>query len=445
MKVAVIGAGFVGVVTGACLAEKGHTVVCVDVDPDKVDMINNAQPPIYEAGLESLLKGNAGDRLRASTDLRSAVLESDISMIAVGTPNEGSAIDLRFIEEVSREVGAAIADHSGYPTVVVKSTVVPGTTDDVVLPILEDASGKRAGPDFRLGMNPEFLRQGSAVADFMDPDRIVLGGIDDRSVETMADLYAVFEGTDVVRTTPRTAEMIKYAANSLLATMISYSNEIANLCAAIGDVDAIEVLEGVRLDRRMTPIQFDGVRVVPGLMDYLYPGCGFGGSCFPKDVQALISFGEKAGPGMPLLDAVIGINDRQPGQVVSLLETHLGALDGSQITVLGLAFKPGTDDMRESPAIPIIRNLVAQGAIVRAHDPVARVTAERVLSAEGIDYADDVASAVAGAEAVVVLTPWADYDDLPQLIAAMPAQPLVVDGRRAFEKSDFARYAGIGL
>ena len=205
-------------------------------------------------------------------------------MIAVGTPNEGSVIDLRFIEEVSREVGAAIADHSGYPTVVVKSTVVPGTTDDVVLPILEDASGKRAGPDFGLGMNPEFLRQGSAVADFMDPDRIVLGGIDDRSVETMADLYAVFEGTDVVRTTPRTAEMIKYAANSLLATMISYSNEIANLCAAIGDVDAIEVLEGVRLDRRMTPIQFDGVRVVPGLMDYLYPGCGFGGSCFPKDV-----------------------------------------------------------------------------------------------------------------------------------------------------------------
>ena len=188
---------------------------------------------------------------------------------------------------------------------------MPGTTDNVVRPILEETSGKTAGAGFGLGMNPEFLRQGTAVADFMDPDRIVIGGIDDQSLDTMEELYAAFGGTDIVRTTPRTAEMIKYAANSLLATMISYSNEIANLCAAIGDVDAIEVLEGVRLDRRLTPIQPDGVRVVPGLMDYLYPGCGFGGSCFPKDVQALISFGE--GSSMSLLEAVIGINDRQPG------------------------------------------------------------------------------------------------------------------------------------
>ena len=440
-----VGAGFVGLVTGACLADRGHEVVCVDVDKDKVDQINGAVSPMFEAGLQDLLSKHAGTNLRATSDLRRAVLDTDISMIAVGTPNEGSAIDLRFVEEVGRELGKALAGKNAYHMVIVKSTVVPGTTDDVVRPILEDASGKRAGVDFGLGMNPEFLRQGTAVADFMDPDRIVLRGIDDRSLATMAELCATFEGVDVVRTTPRTAEMIKYAANSLLATMISYSNEIANLCAAIGDVDAIEVLEGVRLDRCLTPIGLDGVRVVPGLMDYIYPGCGFGGSCFPKDVQALISYGELAGAGMPLLEAVIGINERQPGQVVSLLEHHLGALDGMKVSVLGLAFKPGTDDMRESPAIPIISELIDRGVSIRAYDPVARETAVRALGVDGIEYSEDLASAVRDADAVVVLTPWAEFASLPEMIAGLPTQPLVVDGRRTFAKEDFARYSGIGL
>ena len=445
MRVSVIGAGFVGLVTAACLADRGLEVVLVDVDPDKVDKVNRAVPPMYEVGLQELLARNVGNRLRATDDLRRAVLETDVSLITVGTPTAGSAIDLRFVEEVSREVGAAIAAKPGYHTVIIKSTVVPGTTDDMVRPILEETSGKKAGTDFGLGMNLEFLRQGSAVADFMDPDRIVLGGIDERSLDTMEKLYEVFDGTDIVRTTPRTAEMIKYAANSLLATMISYSNEIANLCSAIGDIDAIEVLEGVRLDRRLTPIQSDGVRLVPGMMDYLHPGCGFGGSCFPKDVQALIAYGDEAGSGMPLLEAVIAINEQQPSRVVSLLEAHLKDLDGVRIAVLGLAFKPGTDDMRESPAIPIIRDLIELGAVVGVYDPVAGDTARRVLGNEAIEYHQDLRSAVQGVDAVVVLTPWDEFNDLPEVIAALPTQPLVVDGRRTFHKKAFTHYTGIGL
>ena len=445
MRVSVIGAGFVGVVTAACLAEKGSEVVLVDVDSEKVDKVNRALPPMYEEGLQDVLERNVGAGLRATGDLRRAVLDTDVSLIAVGTPTAGSAIDLRFVEEVSREVGAAIAAKPGYHTVIIKSTVVPGTTDNVVRPILEETSGKTAGAGFGLGMNPEFLRQGTAVADFMDPDRIVIGGIDDQSLDTMEELYAAFGGTDIVRTTPRTAEMIKYAANSLLATMISYSNEIANLCAAIGDVVAIEVLEGVRLDRRLDPIQPDGVRVVPGLMDYLYPGSGFGGSCFPKDVQALISFGAEEGSSMSLLEAVIGINDRQPGQVISILAEHLGSLRGSSIAVLGLAFKPGTDDMRGSPAIPVINELIDRGVSVGVYDPVAGETALRVLGEGDVDHHKDLSSVVAGVDAVVVLTPWPEFDSLPSVIAALPVQPLVVDGRRAFRKDDFARYAGIGL
>ena len=312
MRVSVIGAGFVGVVTAACLAEKGSEVVLVDVDSEKVDKVNRALPPMYEEGLQDVLERNVGAGLRATGDLRRAVLDTDVSLIAVGTPTAGSAIDLRFVEEVSREVGAAIAAKPGYHTVIDHQEHCGARhhgqcgASDPRRDLRQDCRCRIWARD-ESGVPPSGNRGGR----LMDPDRIVIGGIDDQSLDTMEELYAAFGGTDIVRTTPRTAEMIKYAANSLLATMISYSNEIANLCAAIGDVDAIEVLEGVRLDRRLTPIQPDGVRVVPGLMDYLYPGCGFGGSCFPKDVQALISFGE--GSSMSLLEAVIGINDRQPG------------------------------------------------------------------------------------------------------------------------------------
>ena len=260
MKISIVGTGYVGLVSGACLAELGHQVVCVDVDPRKIDMILTKNPPIYERGLQELLDRNVPGRLTATTDLKKAVLESELSMIAVGTPFDGTVIDLKYIRNVAAEIGAVLRQKPGYHMVVVKSTVVPGTTTDVVTPILEEASGKKAGRDFGVGMNPEFLREGEAIEDFMNPDRIVLGGIDERSIDALNELYSVFPDADIVRTDPRTAEMIKYTANSLLATLISFSNEIANLCAA-QKVDVAEVMKGVHLDRRFSPILAQGERV----------------------------------------------------------------------------------------------------------------------------------------------------------------------------------------
>src|SRR5713101_3684543 len=237
MKVSVIGTGYVGLVTGVCLAEKGQQVICVDLDPQKVESINRGVPPIYEPGLQELLQKNAGKRLRATTDLRCAVLETELSFIAVGTPSTNGEIDLRYVQEAARQIGSALHEKDSYHLVVVKSTVVPGTTEGTVLPLLEKASGKKAGRDFGVGMNPEFLTEGEAIQDFMFPDRIVLGGIDEKSLQVLAQLYSVFEGVEQFRTNNKTAEMIKYTSNALLATMVSFSNEIGNLCATMGGAD----------------------------------------------------------------------------------------------------------------------------------------------------------------------------------------------------------------
>ncbi len=449
MNISVIGTGYVGLVSGACLAEKDHHVTCVDIDEAKVDQINRADPPIYEQGLEELLRRHVPDALRATTDLHAAVRETDISLIAVGTPFDGAEIDLTYIREAARQVGAALKDKAGYHVVVVKSTVVPGTTEEVVLPALEAASGKQAGADFGVGMNPEFLREGEAVQDFMQPDRIVLGGIDEDTLDVMEELYAVFEGVDKLRTSTRTAEMIKYASNSLLATLISFSNEIGNLCAALGGIDVVEVMKGVHLDKRLSPIMPDGRRITPAFTTYLEAGCGFGGSCFPKDVKAPIAHGKAAGTPMQVLDAVVEVNARQPEHVLRLLDKHFPSLKGVRAAVLGLAFKPGTDDMREAPAIPVVQALQAQDAHVKAYDPVARHEAEKLFEARNIEYCDSLAQAVEEVDAVVLMTRWDEFQALPGLLSNGAAnsgqQPLVVDGRRMLDKHSVARYEGIGL
>jgi UDPglucose 6-dehydrogenase len=443
MKVSVVGTGYVGLVSGVCLAEKGHQVVCVDVDQAKVDKINKGIPPIYEAGLEELLQKNIHTNLVATTDLRQAVMDSEISLIAVGTPFDGNEIDLKYIKLVSEQIGAVLKDKPSYHVVVVKSTVVPGTTDGVVLPILEQASGKKAGADFGVGMNPEFLKEGEAIPDFMYPDRIVLGGMDDRSIDTLGGLYAVFDGVDKIRTNTRTAEMIKYTANSLLATLISFSNEIGNLCATVG-VDVVEAMHGVHLDKRFTPILESGERVFPSSITYLAAGCGFGGSCFPKDVKALIAYGEKAGSSMKLLESVIEVNAHQPQKVIDLLKQHYPQLDGLKIAVLGMAFKPGTDDIRESPALPVTQTLLDEKAIVKAYDPIARHEAEKVFGT-AVEFYDDLKEAIADVSAILVMTRWQHFQQIPEMIADMANPPLVIDGRRMLEKTSVAKYEGIGL
>jgi len=445
MKVSVVGTGYVGLVSGTCLAEKGHNVVCVDIDQAKVDQINQGIPPIYEAGLEDMLKANVGTRLRATTDLRTAVMESQISLIAVGTPFRGDEIDLRFIETVARQIGEVLKDKADYHVVVVKSTVVPGTTDEVVLSILEETSGKTAGADFGVGMNPEFLKEGEAIPDFMYPDRIVLGGIDDRSLAVLREMYNVFEGVDQLETNCKTAEMIKYTANSLLATMISFANEIGNLCAAVGGIDVMEVTKGVHLDKRLTPILPSGERIVPTFTTYIEAGCGFGGSCFPKDVKALNAYGAKKGMPMQLLNAVIDVNAVQYKQVMTRLAKHFPSLDAVRVAVLGLAFKPGTDDMRESPAIPIVQELLAGSAKVKAFDPVATHEAQKIFENQPIQYCDTLAETVQDVDVVLLLTRWNDFEALPELLQGVANPPLVIDGRRMLDKTTLARYEGIGL
>lgn len=441
MRIAVIGTGYVGLVSGACFAELGHDVVCVDTDHDKVAKICSGVPPIHERDLPDLVQRHIGTRLRATVDLTDAVTNSDMSMIAVGTPLRDGGIDLSYVRTVAEQIGTALRETEHYHVVVVKSTVVPGTTEDTVLPILEAASGKRAGEDFGVGMNPEFLTEGEAVSDFLRPDRIVLGGIDDRSIDTMAEVYETFAGVPVVRTNPRSAEMIKYASNTLLATMISLSNELANLSAAVGGIDIPTVMKGVHLSRYLTN---EEGQTAP-LASFLYPGCGYGGSCLPKDTKALVSQGTGLGVPMRVLEAVDRVNRAQPEKMLDLLRRHFPQLEGLRIGVLGLAFRPGTDDMRESPAIPLIHTLVGEGAEVRAYDPVATDSASAVFAGINIKLCDDMTDAVQDVDAVLLVTRWDEFSELPALIARQPVPPLLVDGRRMIAPQTVANYEGIGL
>lgn len=443
MRISVIGTGYVGLVSGACFAEVGHDCTCVDVDAIKVDKINRGIPPIHENGLDVLLQRHVGTRLRATTDLRAAVHGTDITFIAVGTPFDGQHIDLTYIRAAARQIGEALREKSGYHVVVVKSTVVPGTTDEVVLPELEKASGKRAGADFGVGMNPEFLTEGVAVDDFMRPDRIVLGGIDARAVDVQREVYASFASTPTLATNNKTAEMIKYTSNSVLATLISFSNEIGNLCSTLGGVDVAQVMEGVHLARYFTTTLEDGRRVKAPISSFLWAGCGYGGSCLPKDTKALSAHGASRGLSMPLLDAVISTNLAQPARMIELLRRHHPTLRGVRVTLLGLAFKEDTDDMRESPAITLARQLVEQGAVVRGYDPVARESARAALPHE-VQLVDSLEAAIEGAQALLLVTRWQEFQRLPALLRRRADAPVVVDGRRVLAPTSVPRYEGIG-
>lgn len=440
MRISIIGTGYVGLVTGACLADKGHDVVCVDLNETRVLGLNQARPPIHEAGLDELLQRHVPARLRATTDLRSAVLGSDVTMIAVGTPFGDREIDLSAVITCARQIGEALRDKHGYHLVVVKSTVVPGTTDDKVRPVLEAASGRAVGERLGLAMNPEFLSEGEAVRDFLFPDRIVLGGVDQHSTEVLAGLYAPFDpAVPRLCTNTRTAEMIKYASNSLLATLISFSNELANLGAAIGGIDTVEVMRGVHLSQYFRDRNDEGL---PPITSFLRAGCGFGGSCLPKDVSALVAQGKSLQRPMRLLESVLDINRSQADVVVGLLQRHWPRLAGVRVAVLGLAFKPGTNDVRESPAFQIMRRLLDQGAVLTAHDPVANREAAEAFAQPAVTYCGSVDAALFRAQAVVVVTPWPQFRDLPERVRP---PMLLVDGRRAYDRASVANYEGVGL
>jgi len=432
MHISIIGSGYVGTTVAACFADLGHQVINVDINQSIVDAINDAEAPIHEDGLSGLLDDHAGDdstnRLRATTDYEE-LLETDVTFLCLPTPqNDDGSIDLSIMEAAAEQLGGTLADKDDWHTVVVKSTVVPGTTAETITPILENESNQTAGEDFGVGMNPEFLREGTAVHDFRNPDKVVLGADDEHARK---DMHAVFDPlidqTDapVVETDTRTAEMIKYANNSFLAAKISLINDIGNICKEHG-VDAYEVADAIGLDDRIGE-------------QFLRSGVGWGGSCFGKDVRAIIAAATDAGYEPPLLNAAVEVNENQPRRLVDLLGKH-AQLYGAQIAVLGLAFKPGTDDMRNSQAIPVIEYLQERGASVTAYDPVVIETAKTHF--EDITYADSAADALADADGAVVVTDWDEFAALDQEFDAM-ASPVVVDGRRTIERREGITYEGL--
>lgn len=442
MRVAIVGTGYVGLVTGACLASVGHRVTCIDSDRDRAAMVARGETPMVENGLPELVKDTvANGRLSATADLAGGVAGAQVVMICVGTPaTADGAVDLAGVDTAARQVGLALVERDDFPVVTVKSTVTPGTTDTLVRRAVETATNRRAGEDFGLAMNPEFLSQGSAVRDFLDADRIVVGAWDQRSGDILADLYRPFPAR-LLRMAPREAEMVKYAANGLQATLISYANQIAAICEAVPGVDHAEVMRAVHLDRMLDGPGGDRA----GAVRFLTGGIGFGGSCFPKDLLALAEFARRSRVPAPLIEAVGAVNAGRIDTVARRLEAEIGPLTGKRVTVLGLAFKPGTDDLRESPGLRLARRLLGCGAAVTVHDPlpIVRQRARTMLPKE-VSVADGAEPALTGADAAIIATAWPDYRDWDwTAFAARMSQPVVYDGRLLLDGLDLPRWLRI--
>jgi UDPglucose 6-dehydrogenase len=416
MKIAIVGGGYVGLVTGACFADTGHDVSIIEVDPAKVRMINDKRSPIFEPGLENILIRTIGKNLRAGLSY-DPIRTSDITFICVGTPqnNDGSA-NLTYIDSASCSVGTALHSAAGYHVVVVKSTVPPGTTEKYVRPAVL-ASAHKTEDDIGFAVNPEFLREGRAIEDFRKPDRIVIGSNHQKAGDRVAHVYRT--SAPVVRTGLTAAEMIKYASNAFLATKISFANEIGNICKELG-IDVYDVMKGVGLDQRIG-------------QQFLDAGAGFGGSCFPKDVSSLAVLACRAGVDPKILRAVLEVNECQPLRLVALLEKKTGTFSGKRIAVLGLAFKDNTDDIRDSRAIPVIRELQKKGARIVAFDPMAIPNMQKIFPA--IEYAGSAREALKGADACIVMTEWPEFSRLDREFDGMKKR-IIIEGRRILTCDD---------
>lgn len=436
MKIAVAGTGYVGLVSGVCFAEMGHEVMCIDIDQEKINQLKNGVIPIYEPGLQELTKRNSAEgRLSFSTDIKKGIEFCDILISAVGTPpDKDHKADLNAVKAVARDFGQNV---SGYKIFVNKSTVPVGT-GEMCREIIQSAINERgADATFDIVSNPEFLREGAAIKDTLNPDRIVVGLGSDRAREIMEKLYRPLTrtGRSLVITNIKTAEMIKYAANSFLATKISFINEIANFCEKAG-ADVTQVAKGIGLDPRI------GGR-------FLHAGIGYGGSCFPKDVQALIQKGKEYSFEFKILKAVEDVNERQKERIFQKLYEHMPKLEGKTVAIWGLAFKPRTDDMRAAPSICIIKRIQAEGAFVRAFDPVALEAAKRNFANVNLTYCKSAMEAATGADALLVLTEWDEFRtvDFAQLKSVMRGDYLF-DGRNIYEPDEVItaglNYEGIG-
>jgi UDPglucose 6-dehydrogenase len=431
VDIAVIGTGYVGLVTGAGLADFGNDVICCDIDPKKIDVLNNGQIPIYEPGLDKIVSRNVGEgRLRFTTDLPDAIRRSRAIFIAVGTPPkpDGSA-DLRYVEDVAR----TIAEHMNGPKLVITKSTVPIGTGRMIERILAESGNGHRGS---VVSNPEFLREGSAIEDFLKPDRVVIGASDEESIGLMKEIYAPLHSLEIpfVVTNVESSELIKYAANGFLATKISFINEVAVMCELLG-ADVQDVARGIGLDSRIGP-------------KFLQAGPGYGGSCFPKDTSAVADIARRFGYEFQIIEAVLRVNENIKERMVDkVIDALHGDVRGKTVAILGLAFKPETDDMRDSPAIPIIKGLQKQGAIIRAYDPGAIENAKKIF--DDVTYCGDAYETADGADALVIATEWNEFRALKlERVRKLLKQPLIIDLRNVYDpermKAEGFRYVSVG-
>ncbi|MEN9704833.1 MAG: hypothetical protein RLZZ393_712 [Pseudomonadota bacterium] len=438
MRVTVFGSGYVGLVTGACLADAGNHVICVDVDAGKIERLNRGEIPIHEPGLDALIERNAkAGRLEFTTDAERGVKHGLFQLIAVGTPpDEDGSADLKYVLAVAKTIGTHL---DRYAVVITKSTVPVGTADKVRAQVAEALSARRAAVEFDIVSNPEFLKEGAAISDFMKPDRVVVGTDNPRTVELLRALYEPFTHNHdrLVVMDIRSSELTKYAANAMLATKISFMNELANIAERVGaDIEKVRV--GIGSDSRIG-------------YSFIYPGVGYGGSCFPKDVQALVRSSNEVGYTARVLEAVEAVNYDQKSVLVRKIGAHFnGDLAGRTIALWGLAFKPNTDDMREAPALTVINELLAAGARVRAYDPVSMPETRRILGVrEGLAYVEEAYEALEGADALALVTEWKEFrsPDFDR-IRGLLRHPVVFDGRNVYNPELLAHlgfsYYGIG-
>ena len=424
MNIAIVGTGYVGLVSGVCFAEMGADVTCVDIDKDKIAALRRGEVPIYEPGLEEMLRRNVeAGRLHFATSLAECIDSQQVVFSAVGTPPaEDGGADLGQVWAVARDFGRAV---SRYTLLVTKSTVPVGTAEKIEAIVREELALRGEQVEFDVASNPEFLKEGAAIKDFMTPDRVVVGTTSQRARRLMSRLYKPFMlmGERIIFTDVRSAEMIKYAANSMLATRISFMNEIANLCERVG-ADVNMVRKGIGSDSRIGK-------------KFLYPGCGFGGSCFPKDLRALIRTAEESGCRMSILEAVQQVNERQKGILFEKFMRHFdGKVEGRTVALWGLAFKPETDDVREAPSMVIIERLLKAGCRVKVYDPVAMASSREVLG-ERVEYGCDKYDAAQGADALMIVTEWKEFR-MPSysVLRSIMREPTIFDGRNIYDSEE---------
>ena len=442
MKISIIGMGYVGLVTGICFCDYGHKVICIEKDEKKIKDLNDNKEIIYEPGLKKLLKKHVNKNFFPSNDINNAVQKTNITFIAVGTPFEKGQFSTKFLKNAARDIGLALRNKKKFHVIVVKSTVIPGTTDNLIKKQIEKFSKKKAGKDFGLSMNPEFLREGEAINDFINSDRIVVGADTTKTKNIVKKIYSRFKNVPILFTNNKTAELIKYTSNSLLANLISFSNEISNIGDKIGDINFNEVIKAVSLDRRIA-IKVGKKKYFPGIVSYMEPGCGFGGSCFPKDVKALSSLAKTIKSDDNILKNIIKTNEKQ---IIKLSQIVLKNVKKgkNKVLILGLSFKPGTDDIRESPSIKLIEQLLKYKNIdIEVFDPIALENTMKKFK-NRIKYGNKLSNSIVGKDIIIVMTKWSIFSNL-DLKLKKNHNPLVIDPRRFLNFKKFKKYIAFGI